>query len=222
MNEQQAVLDFFAQAENLPLGLAVAEQMDSLRERMNTQFWRDLQLRIQPEDVTAHTLAWHVELTEDRNAAGSIVGLYCQMKSEQPLYLRPMLEQQFLGNEWRIYYGLMWSASPSPAQLALPAVAALQQALQQAGYKSNENFLAWKWTPYRPRGSGFLQRYAQQPVQLLDEAAGIFDELLTTQHEAVALANAALHAAPRSAPVSLDRLRSKHPNPADAGKTTSF
>lgn len=209
MNEQQAVLDFFAKTENLPLGLAVAEQMDELRERMNTQFWRDLQQRLQPDGDTAHAPAWQIELTEDRNAASSIVGLYCQLKSEQPLYLRPMLEQQFLGNEWRIYYGLMWSAAPSSAQLALPAVAALQQTLQQSGYKGNENFLAWKWSPFRPRGSSFLKRFALQPTKLLDEAAGIFGELLTEQREALALANAELQAAPRTAAISLDRLRSK-------------
>lgn len=207
MNEQQAVLDFFAKTENLPLGLAVAEQMDELRERMNTQFWHELQQHLRMQSGVEPT--WQIELTEDRNAAGCIVGLYCQLKSEQTLYLRPMLEQQFLGNEWRIYYGLMWSAAPSPPQLALPAVAALQQTLQQSGYKGNENFIAWKWSPYRPRGSSFLQRYALQPAKLLDEAAGIFGELLTEQREALTLANAELQAAPRTAAISLERLRSK-------------
>ena len=35
MNEEQAVLDFFSQNENLPLGLSVAEQMDKIREQIN-------------------------------------------------------------------------------------------------------------------------------------------------------------------------------------------
>ena len=31
MNEEQAVLDFFAQTENLPLALSVADQVDATR-----------------------------------------------------------------------------------------------------------------------------------------------------------------------------------------------
>ena len=42
MNEEQEVLKFFAQTENLSLGLSVAEQMDKLREQMNNRLWRDL------------------------------------------------------------------------------------------------------------------------------------------------------------------------------------
>jgi hypothetical protein len=120
-----------------------------------------------------------------------------------------MLEQQYLGNEWRIYFGLMWSAPPSSEQLAIPAVAALRQSLELAGFKNNENFLAWKWSAYYPRGSRFLQRYALQPEKLLDEATAMFSELLIERHPQIAAANAALLAAPRSISISLDQLRSK-------------
>jgi hypothetical protein len=214
MNEEQAVLDFFAQAQNLPLGLAVAEQVDSIREQMNTRLWGELQQRINTlladEANPPHSGSWHIELTEDRNVAGSVIGLYCNPTVEQPLYMSPMLEQQYLGNEWRIYFGLMWNASPAPEQLAMPAVAALKNALQQSGFKSNESFLAWKWTSYRPRGSSCLLRYAQQPEKLLDEMVAIFGELLIERQTQIAQANAALRSAPRSMVISLDKLRSRH------------
>ena len=50
MNEEQAVLDFFAQTENLPLGLSVAEQMDRLREQMNNRLWLELLPRLNAAD----------------------------------------------------------------------------------------------------------------------------------------------------------------------------
>ena len=171
MKEQQAVLDFFSQTENLPLGLAVAEQMDQLREQMNTQFWQALYQRLD-RMVKERSLPWQMITTEDRNAVESLVGLYCALLPGQELYLRPMMEQQYLGGNWRIYFGLMWSAAPSPGQLALPAVIKLKESLQQAGFKNNENHLGWLWTMMHPRRKDFLLRYAQQPEELLNEEIG--------------------------------------------------
>lgn len=212
MKEQQAVLDFFAQPENLPLGLAVAEQMDTLRERMNTSFWQALQQRLETL-INEHALPWQVATTEERNTAEhsliSLVGLHCNLRPEQALYLRPMMEQQNLGGCWRIYFGLMWSAIPSPDLLALPAVLALKESLQR-GYKNNENYLAWQWTKLHPRRQDFLLRYAHQPETLLNDAQVFLQTLLLEQRDSIAAANTALRNAPKSVAISLTRLRSKH------------
>ncbi len=177
MNEEQAVLEFFSRTENLSLGLSVAEQMDELRVQMNNRLWRDLQGRLNSMTVL-HGLAWQVEITEDRNAPDSLVGLHCIPRLEQALHLRPMMEQQYLGGIWRIYSGLIWSAPPSPDQPGLPAVSALKAALQTAGFKSNENFLAWQWTAFHPRRKDFLLRYSLQPEKLLGEMETILQTLL--------------------------------------------
>ncbi|MEO8343415.1 MAG: hypothetical protein ABI536_06305 [Gallionella sp.] len=206
MNEEQAVLEFFAQAENLPLGLSVAEQIDQLREQMNNRLWRDLLLRLDAL-IKEHKLAWQVEPTEDKNAPDSLVGLHCALIKEQPIYLRPMLEQQYLGGVWRIYFGLMWSAAPSPDQLALAAVTRLKKSLQKAGFKNNESFLAWQWTIFHPRRKDFLLRYAQQPEKLLADIEDIFKPLLTEHSESIEQANAALKSAPHSLTASLNQLR---------------
>ena len=206
MNEEQSVLYFFAQTENLPLGLSVAEQMDRLREQMNTRLWQELRQRLNVL-LKAHELAWHVELTEDKNAADSLVGLHCTISAEQPLYLRPMMEQQYLGGVWRIYYGLMWSDSPSPDQLGLPAVSSLKASLQKAGFKSNENFLAWQWTELHPRRKDFLLRYAQRPEKLLDDIESIFRTLLIEHRLSIEQANAALKSTQSRLAVSLNLLR---------------
>lgn len=208
MNEEQAVLDFFAQAKNLPLGLAVAEQMDKLREQMNNRLWRELLPRLNAL-IKEHELAWRVEPTEDKNAPDSLVGLHCTTSTEQPLYLRPMVEQQYLGGEWRVYFGLMWSAAPSPDQLGLPAVSSLKESLQKAGFKNNESFLAWQWTAFHPRRKDFLLRYAHRPEQLLGDMEAIFKTLLIEHRVSIEQTNAALKIAPRSMTVSLDQLRSK-------------
>lgn len=213
MNEEQAVLDFFAKEENLPLGLSVAEQMDQIRVQMNTRFWRELLQRVEAlmagEPGNGDVLLWLVEPTGDGNAPDSLVGLHCKLRTEQPFYLRPMLEQQYLGGDWRIFFGLMWSAAPSPEQLTLPAVAALKQSLQHAGFKNNESFLAWQWTAFHPRRRDLLLRYAQQPEKLLGEVATILKPLLIEHRASIEQANAALQTAPRSMTISLDQLRSK-------------
>jgi len=208
MNEEQAVLDFFARDENLPLGLSVAERMDKLREQMNNRYWRELQQRL-VASFKADGLAWQVEFTEDKNASESLVGLHCKARPEQDIYLRPMIEQQYLGGEWRIYFGLMWSAAPSPDHLGAAAVCNLKESLLLSGFKNNASFLAWQWTRFYPRRRDFLLRYAREPEILLGETGTILKTLLIDHSDSIALANSALRSAPRSTAISLDRLRSK-------------
>jgi hypothetical protein len=208
MKEEQAVLDFFAQAENFPLGLSVAEQMDEIRQQMNNRLWRELLERLRTL-VHEHGLAWRVEPTEDKNSPENLVGLHCTANTEQRFYLRPMLEQQYLGGVWRIYFGLMWSVTPTPDQLGLPAVSSLKSSLQKAGFKSNEGFLAWQWTSFHPRRKDFLLRYAQQPEKLLDDVETLFRTLLIEHGVSIEQANAALQTQPRGLGTALDQLRNE-------------
>ncbi len=210
MNEEQAVLEFFAQTENLSLALSVADQVDGTRQKLNNTFWQALRDRI-----AAGAPSWRVATTagrtdeatlqmwaasdEDRNAAECLVGLHLQPAQEQKLYLRPMLEQQYLGDTLRIYYGLMWSAAPTPELTRLNTVHTLRDTLQAAGFKTNENYLAWQWTPYHPRRKDFLLRFSTAKDALLDEAAGLLDDLLVKHSAALHAANSALREAPRNA-----------------------
>lgn len=204
LNEEQQVLNFFAQAENLPLALSVADQVDMTRQQLNHTFWLELQKRL-----TAIAPQWQVETTEDRNAAGCLVGLHLEPVQKQALYLRPMLEQQYLGETQRIYFGLMWSAVPTPEASRVNTIVTLRDSLQKAGFKNNENFLAWQWTRYYPRRSDFLLRFSKAPNVLLDEISAMMQNLLSTNDNAVHAANIALRDAPRSAAISLAKLRSK-------------
>lgn len=208
MNEEQAVLDFFAKEENLSLGLSVAEQIDEIRVQMNSRFWQDLQGRLNTL-FTEQAPEWLTDTTEDRNASGVLVGLQCKLREPQTLSLFPMLEQQYLGGTWRIFFGLMWQVAPTPEQLALPAVTKLKQVMIDGGYKQNENFIAWQWTNLHPRRSDFLLRYSRQAEKLLDDIEAIFKPLVLENRALIASANATLQDAPRSMTISLDQLRRK-------------
>ncbi|NOU00347.1 MAG: hypothetical protein HOO95_02060 [Gallionella sp.] len=206
MNEQQAVLDFFAKAENLPLALAVAEQVDKQRKQLNNNLWLALLQRLNAL-CSEHQLPWHIEITEDKNSPDNLVGLHGNLHTTQTLYLRPMIEQQNLGGDLRIYFGLMWSTAPSPEQLALPAISELKEALKKANFKTNESFLGWQWTSFHPRRKDFLLRYSEQPESVLDEIIKILQTLLVDFNEAIALANTALQHTPHGLSASLNQLR---------------
>lgn len=206
MNEEQAVLDFFAKDENLPLGLAVAEQMDTLRTEINSRFWLSLQNRLNTT-FAAQEAEFYAEPVEDRNQSDMLVGLQCRISTAQTLYLFPVLEQQFLGGKWRIFFGLMWNTPPSATQLSLPAVAALKLVLDESGFKSNENFLAWQWCNLYPRRSDFLLRYTHHSEKLFAEIETVLHPLLCAHRKLISLANAALQDTPRSMTISLDQLR---------------
>ncbi len=211
MNEEQKVLDFFAKPENLPLALAVAEQIDKQREQLNNRLWLALLQHLNAV-ISQHELPWQVDATEDKNAPDCLVGLHGNLRAAQTLYLRPMIEQQNLGGSLRIYFGLMWSTTPSPEQLELPAISALKNLLQGAHFKTNESFLGWQWTAFHPRRKDFLLRYSKHPESVLDEMIKILQTLLIDFNVAITLANTALKDAPRSMNISLEKLRSKRVN----------
>jgi hypothetical protein len=205
MNEEQAIFEYFSQAENLPLALSVAEQMDKLREQMNNQFWQELRARLDAI-INEHQLAWQIELTEDKTSPESLVGLHCSLNGDQTLYLRPMMEQQYSGGEWRIYFGLIWSAASGHS--GLDKVINLKASLQKAGFKSNESFLAWQWTAFHPRRRDFLLRYARNPEQLLEDVVTKFSSLLIDHRTGIEQANEMLSTtASRSLPETLEQLR---------------
>ena len=201
MDEEQAVLDFFAKAENLPLALAVAEQTDKQREYLNNNLWLTLLQRLNAMS-DEHQLPWKIATTEDKNAPNCLVGLHGNLRIAQPLYLRPMIEQQNLGGNLRIYFGLMWSTSPTQKQLALPEINHLKEALQKMHFKTNANHLGWQWTSFHPRRRDFLLRYSRQPEIVLDDMVAVLKILLIDLNQLIFLANAALKHTPRSMNIS--------------------
>lgn len=202
MNEEQAVLDFFSLPENLPLALSVAEQVDNIRMRLNNEFWHRACARL-----TTQISDWRIALTEDRNTPDRYVGLHLQPASEQNLYLQPMMEQQVIEGETRIYFGLMWSSSPTDDKKQLPDIAALHDKLQHAGYKSNDRFLAWRWTALYPQRKHFLLRLNAHPDELLHEATAPLLDQLASHGTELFRANKALREIGTSTTVSLDQLR---------------
>lgn len=206
MNDEQAVLDFFAQEENLPLALIAGEHIDDIRRQHNNAFWQALHQHL-AGFLAQQYLPWDCQLTEDRNSEDCLVGLHLQPHAEQALFLRPFMEQQFMGNDHRIYYGLLWSTTPEPDRLRLAEVTALKNALQADGFKDSESFLAWSWTPWHPRRRDFLLRFSRSRDELLDDAAGLLTHLLVGHGKALEAANAALTEAPRSVAIPLDQLR---------------
>lgn len=208
MNEEQAVLDFFSQEENLPLALIAADHFDAIRLRLNNAFWLALRERLDAW-LTQQALPWSTQPTEDRNNDECLVGLHLQPKGEQHLFLRPFMEQQFLGDNYRIFHGLMWNTMPDTSKKALPEVEALRTRLDDAGLKHSDSFLAWQWLPWHPRRRDFLLRFISRRDEMLDEALRPWQILLLEYGEQLNSANLALNEAPRSAVVSLDQLRSK-------------
>jgi hypothetical protein len=208
MNEEDSVLRFFAQEENLPLALIAAEHLDGIRQQRNNRFWKALRERL--DILLAQcALPWRSEFTEDRNSEDCLVGLHLEPKAEQRTFLRPFMEQQLLGGAYRIYYGLMWNTTPEPAQKSLPAIETLYTRLSESGFKQNDSFLAWQWSPWYPRRKDFLLRFSAKQDELLNEAMQPWHALLEEYGENLRLANIALNEAPRSVAISLDQLHSK-------------
>ena len=213
MNEEQAALDFFSQPENLPLALTAAEHIDSIRLRLNNEFWTALRERLATW-LKQQNLPWTCEVTEDRNAEDCLVGLHLEPTAGQHVFLRPFMEQQFLGDSYRVFYGLMWNSTPDAGQRNLPAVETLRLRLGESGLKHSDTFLAWQWLPWYPRRGDFLIRVANQRDGLMEEAMRPWEGLLADECGAeLKLANDALaQPTTSSTGISLDALRSKLPS----------
>ena len=208
MNEEKSVLQFFSQEENFPLALITAEHLDKIRQQQNNRFWEALR-KLLDSLMAQSAMPWHSEFTEDRNTEDCLVGLHLEPRAELRTFLRPFMEQQLIGDTYRIYYGLMWSAAPEPAQKNLPAVEALRTLLCSHGFKQSESFLSWQWSPWYPRRKDFLLRFSTQQDKLMKEAMQPWHALLEEYAEPLRQANDELSDVPRSATISLEQLRSK-------------
>lgn len=206
MNEEQAVLDFFSREENIELALTLADHIDGIRQQLNNQFWLALQPHLNAL-LTQNKLPWQSEITEDRNNEKCLVGLHVQPLAEHRVFLRPFMEQQLMGDGYRIYYGLMWNTTAEPAQKNLPEVEALRVRLEKSGYKQSDSFIAWQWSQWHPRRKDFLMRFTKQQDELMQVAMQPWHTLLAENIELLNAANLALNNVPRSAAVSLDSLR---------------
>jgi len=213
MNEEQAALDFFSQPENLPLALTAGEHIDDMRQQMNNEFWESLREQLE-NWISEQALPWESAITEDRNNEECLVGLHAKPQDSQRIFLIPFMEQQFLGGEYRMFFGLMWNTEPDAAQKNQPAVVALRTLLTDAGLSESDSFLAWQWLPWRPRRRDFLMQFARKREDLLGEALQPWQLILGEFGEQLKQANQALNQ-PGSISVSLDQLRSKLPSQAD-------
>lgn len=211
MNEEQTVLDFFSQQENLPLALVAAEHIDAIRLRLNNEFWLALREELNAW-LAQQELPWECTPTEDRNNDEFLVGLHFTPQAEQRVFLIPFMEQQFLGGDHRVFFGLMWNTAPDPAQKNQPAVESLRISLEHVGLKQSDSFLGWQWLPWHPRRRDFLLRFSNQRDELLKEAMQPCQLLLDEYGEQLLQANLALNSPGRSTAVSLDQLRSQLPS----------
>jgi hypothetical protein len=208
MNEEQTVLDFFSRDENLPLALIAAEHLDGIRLKHNNRFWELLHESLSVL-LTNKLLPWRIEVTEDRNSAGTLVGLHLNPDFEQRTFLRPFMEQQLMGKDYRIYYGIMWNATPELAHLKLTKVENLRERMGKVGFKDSDSFLAWQWSSWYPRNKDFLIRLLHYREELMHEAMLTWEALLDEFGEDLRLANVALSETPRSAAISLNQLHNK-------------
>ncbi len=208
MNEEQTVLDFFSRDENLALALIAAEHLDGLRLKHNNLFWEIMHQKLSAF-MTLQSLPWRSELTEDRNCEGTLVGIHLEPVVEQRTFLRPFMEQQLMGNDYRIYYGLMWNTAPEPAQMHLPAVETIRSRMSAVGFKDSDSFLAWQWSPWYPRRKDFLLRLSNKRDELIQAAMQPWEGMLNEYGAGLRLANISLSETPRSAAISLDQLHNK-------------
>ncbi|HKB59591.1 MAG TPA: hypothetical protein VKC56_06040 [Gallionellaceae bacterium] len=211
MNEEQQVLAFFAAKENLPLALIAAEHLDEIRRNLNNEFWQVMNTGLEAL-LAAHSLPWTTKLTEDRNSDGCLVGLYLEPRGGGRTFLRPFMEQQYIGEGYRIYYGLMWSNPPDAGEKAPAAVTELAADMEKAGFKQGDNFFGWQWLPWHPRRRDFLMKFGVKREEFLAEMMRPWEQLLLGLGEQLQHANRVLGEAGTTVSVSLDQLRGSLPS----------
>jgi len=190
-SEELAVLEFLSKEKNAAIALSIGDFLDTLRSDLNNQFWLAAynKLKLYLEE---NRLPWIVELTEDKNVDKSLVGLHLQPTFDQSILLFPFMEQQFVGDSYRIFHGLMWNVEADPVAQSLEELDILRKELEPLGFSHSPRFHVWQWLPWHPRRKDFLIQFAQDRDNLLNEMIGVWKRLLVTYGPQLENANARL------------------------------
>lgn len=189
---EQEMRQFLAQPENIRTAMEIARHVEKMRNDAHAAFWRKFEdlLRKRVAD-SSYNSSWYLT-TSDKNFQNAwfnnSIAPQLRMTHPSAVLLKVALEQNSLGNGYRLYYGIKWTHNRDH-RTELPEYKALRSYLLGEGYKLTERewWMLSKGTGYAARGDSFLYRMAQEPEAFSQEMVDLCWHLFG---EAVELMNA--------------------------------
>jgi hypothetical protein len=190
---EQAVIDFLAQPENLPVALEIARRVEKTKDVLQIQFWHmfrdDIQRRLQEADLTEN---WKVLLTPDNALLNQYAYFHIryELGEPKPLYLDVTVEAGPPKWNCLLTFGLRWSQN-QPVAPNQPALTELVQVMTDSGLALNSNqwWLMYVYMEHRLRDDTFLVRFASDPARTVEEIGSVVWSLFQIVSKPLAVVN---------------------------------
>lgn len=176
MSYEDAILDFLAKPENLPIALEVAEYVEKLKDSMLEKFWLEFAAQLEGRfDEAKHAPDWKFRKTNTDNLLDKWTRCAISPNrpaSAAPAYTEVCFEHNGRGWGYRFYLGVRWT-KPVEKIDPFPSLERLRKVMLKHGLKKSSSWgPGWKWTPFYAHGETFLIRMGNDPEKFVAEMVG--------------------------------------------------
>lgn len=176
MDYTDAVLEFLAREENLPIALEIADLVEQLKPWLHQEFWFAFRDRLQDLLVQSEWAnSWVVQMTDRSGFLSNYAACFLvpSPDSRGRHYLRVALQQSTPRESYRLCYGTLWNMRSS-TRPNFERVTDLVQELQQQGFQSNDLWLGYRYLDHYLESRDFMLRMATDRQDYIE---GLFQTL---------------------------------------------
>jgi hypothetical protein len=180
MSFEDAVLDYLAKPENLPLAMEVAEYVQILRNKLHEKFWRMYSFQMKERLLASdHGETWEFIPFPLNRLKTDFEGSSIRPKQESEIKTSVLQVQIIQGNrqdQYRLVRGIRWTGAvgdfdhPTLRQLKVDLI------------NHNLTYDQWHWVgaaghQYRPQGVDLMVKMHNEPDEAISEVADEIWEL---------------------------------------------
>ena len=189
MDYESEVVKFLSQKENLPFALEIAEKIVVVKEKLQKDFWKSVEVKLKYElDKSSFKDAWMIKIDEDVLSTWSGLSIV-PTATPQFLHIFPRIEQW--RGDLRLFYGIRYDRK-NEEPITIPVLANLINELGEENYKNNPWWIGYKLTDIQPMSNNFLFKIVDNLDALVEDVINMVWELFSDKAKSINQINEAI------------------------------
>jgi hypothetical protein len=172
MSFEDAIIDYLAQPENLPIAIEVSEYIKKLKENLHRQFWQEFNNQMKQIILSSEfSESWEFAPFPIRRLKKEYER--CSIRPKNPddkktPALQVMFCHGYRSNYYQFYRGVSWNDDIK--EFEHPLLDKLKAQLIERDLVNDDwRWAGWNWYPYRAQGEKFMLKMYHEPEEMVAE-----------------------------------------------------